>query len=87
MGHYQSDDNEGYSDSWDHDTVRQTSTPPLPDSRTPGGYGELRFGSSHTGQFVTLLVDGSVRGLSYSIDLSVFSALGTSSGGETVSVP
>ncbi len=84
LGQYQSDDNEGYTCAWDHDTVRQTTIQPLPDSRNGSGWGELRFGSSHTGRFNALFCDGSVKGISYSIDLTTFTNLGTIAGGEVV---
>ena len=86
LNSYQSDDNEGYSSGWDHDTIRLTSIAPLPDSRT-GGYGELRFGSSHPNYFMTLMADGSVRSLNYTIDQAVFTAIGTIAGNESVGVP
>jgi prepilin-type N-terminal cleavage/methylation domain-containing protein len=87
LGQYQSDDNEGYTAGWDHDTVRITSQPPLPDSHNGSGWGELRFGSSHTGGFNMLLCDGAVHFLSYSIDLPSFAAMGTRNGNDTFNSP
>src|SRR2546430_10101413 len=36
-------------------------------SRNGSGWGEIRFGSSHPGQFMVAMADGSVRGVNYSI--------------------
>ncbi len=80
LGGFQGDDNEGYTSGWDHDTIRWTQYAPLPDPRT--GDGNLRFGSSHTGGFMVSLCDGSVRFLSYSIDLTTFRRLGLRSDGQ-----
>ena len=85
LGNYQSDDNEGYTSGWDHDAIRSTASPPLPDSSNGSGWGELRFGSSHSGVVNTLFCDGSVRTVSYSIDPATFQALGTITGGEPIS--
>jgi prepilin-type N-terminal cleavage/methylation domain-containing protein len=84
MGNYQGDDNEGYSSGWDHDTGRYTSRQPLPDTNNGSGWGEERFGSSHSSGFLAVMADGSVRNISYSISLSTFSALGTRAGGEVI---
>lgn len=82
LGQYQGDDNEGYTSGWDWDSMRRTSQAPLPDDRT--GPGEL-FGSSHTGGFNMVFCDGSVRFITYSIDLPSFSAMGTTMAGDTIS--
>ncbi len=84
LGQYQSDDNEGYTSGWDHDTIRSTNSQPLPDSNNGSGWGELRFGSSHTGRFNVVLCDGSVRGISYAIDVTTFSYLGNRSDGQVL---
>jgi prepilin-type N-terminal cleavage/methylation domain-containing protein/prepilin-type processing-associated H-X9-DG protein len=80
LGGFQGDDNEGYSSGWDHDTIRYTSQPPLPDPRT--GDGQQRFGASHPSRFNALLADGSVRGISYSINPTTFSYLGNANDGQ-----
>jgi prepilin-type N-terminal cleavage/methylation domain-containing protein/prepilin-type processing-associated H-X9-DG protein len=86
LGQYQSDDNEGYTDSWDHDAERYTSEPPLPDLIDPGGSdGQQRFGSSHAVGFNMVFCDGSVHFISYTIDPVSFAALGTIKGGEVIS--
>jgi len=75
LGSMQSDDNEGYSCGWDHDTVRSTTLDPRPDNEGLG-WGENRFGSAHPGGFNAGFADGAVRFLSYTIDLTVFSRIG-----------
>ncbi len=85
LGQYQSDDNEGYTSGWDHDTVRLTTSPPLPDTHNGSGWGEERFGSSHSGGvFNVVLCDGSVRTVSYSITQSTFANLGNISDGNVL---
>ncbi|PQO31505.1 DUF1559 domain-containing protein [Blastopirellula marina] len=88
LGQTQAGDNYGYTAGWDNttgatqETIRQTTLNPLPDTLT--GDGENRFGSSHTGGFNGLLVDGSVRFIPYTIDLNIFRRLGDKSDGEVV---
>lgn len=82
LGGFQGDDNEGYTSGWDHDVIRLTSLNPRRDARTGAGWGEQRFGSSHTSGFNAVMGDGSVRNIRYSINLTVFAAMGTRSGGE-----
>lgn len=84
IGQYQSDDNEGYTCGWDHDTVRFTDRAPLADLNATSGDGNQRFGSSHTGAFQAVFVDGSVRGIQYGIDLTTFYRLGHRNDGEVV---
>ena len=82
LASYQGDDNEGYTSGWDHDVIRYASTsyPPTPDPTT--GDGQQRFGSSHTGGVMMAMADGGVRFISYSINTTIWQALGTSDGGE-----
>lgn len=70
-------DNEAWPNSgWDVDEIRCADDPPAPDSEHPdessGTYWSSRFGSSHPGVFNGVLVDGSVRGFSYTIDFTTF---------------
>lgn len=83
INQYQGDDNEGYSSGWDHDSMRQTTIQPMPDTRN-GGWGELRFGSSHGSGFHVVMGDGAVRRLDYSINLTVFSSLGQINDGRPI---
>ncbi len=76
IGRYQGDDNEGYSSGWDHDTMRhaQGNRPPLKDRLA--GNGQQRFGASHPGTFNIVLADGSVRGITYDINTTIWARLG-----------
>ena len=85
LGNFQGDDNEGYTSGWDDDTIRWTYHLPLPDPRT--GDGGLRFGSSHTGGFMTSMCDGSVRFITYNVDHPTFIRLGQRNDGLVVSNP
>jgi prepilin-type N-terminal cleavage/methylation domain-containing protein/prepilin-type processing-associated H-X9-DG protein len=77
-------DDVGYTSGWDYNTVRRTNLQPLPDYRG-AGEGKKRFGSSHTGGFNAAFADGSVRLISYSIDVTTFSYLGNKSDGQAIS--
>jgi prepilin-type N-terminal cleavage/methylation domain-containing protein len=82
------DDNEGYTSGWDHDTIRFANRQPRPDyTNQSGGDGEVRFGSSHDGGFNTLSCDGSVRYLSYNIDLALFRSFGDRRDGQAIALP
>ena len=85
-GGFQSDDNEGYTAGWDHDVIRQTNIPPLPDysSNNSADHGGGRFGSSHPSGFQALLGDGSVRSIAYTISQSTFSRAGHRGDGQTL---
>ncbi len=61
-------DNEGYICGWDWDVIRRGNDRPLPDLPA-GGDPQPRFGSAHPGAVNVLLCDGSVRGVSYTIDI------------------
>jgi prepilin-type N-terminal cleavage/methylation domain-containing protein/prepilin-type processing-associated H-X9-DG protein len=80
-------DDAGWGDGWDPDVVRYTGFQPNPDSfyGTPqnGGQEGYRFGSIHPSGINSLMADGSVRMISYTINLDTFNRLGTRAGGET----
>lgn len=84
LGQYQSDDNEGYTSGWDHDTIRWTDRAPLPDSNTGAGWGELRFGAAHASIFQALFCDGSVRAVPYSVSLTTIGNLGNIRDGQVI---
>jgi prepilin-type N-terminal cleavage/methylation domain-containing protein/prepilin-type processing-associated H-X9-DG protein len=87
LGQAQADDNEGYTCGWNEDTVRLTSQRPQPDFiGDPSLFGGKLFGSSHPAQFNMTFADGSVRSLSYQIELSTFQSLGNVGDGQTVSL-
>ncbi|OWK36945.1 hypothetical protein FRUB_07867 [Fimbriiglobus ruber] len=85
LGQAQSDDNEGYTAGWDHDTVRYANAnyPPQPDPHV-GGDGGQCFGSSHTGGFMAALADGSIRFISYSINMTTWTNLGARNDGQVL---
>ncbi len=71
-------DNEGYTTGWNHDTVRQTQVLPQPDFNIPPATSAIRFrprilsAPRHPGIFQIVLCDGSVRSISYQIDLTTW---------------
>lgn len=85
LGQRQQDDNEGYTAGWDHDTLRLTTVPPARDHRGDSDGGDA-FGSSHPATFNAAFADGSVQSLSYDIDATVFSRLGSISDGNPVTI-
>lgn len=83
LGEWQAEDDGGYVDGWDFDTIRWGYFPPNPDWSDPsdatrwGNNGTLvslraAFGGPHTGGFQTVFVDGSVRPIDHNVDLTVF---------------
>ncbi|MGL4550421.1 MAG: DUF1559 domain-containing protein [Gemmataceae bacterium] len=71
----------GWGDGWDPDTVRYTALLPKADSNSVDGYS---FGSAHTGGMNGLMTDGSVRFISFSIDITTFNFLGDRMDGRTL---
>lgn len=76
-------DNLGWTDGWDPDTTRSTGYPARADSYVPirgeAGYDDTlpySFGGAHPGTMNALFADGSVHGLSFSIDRVTFNLLG-----------
>jgi prepilin-type processing-associated H-X9-DG protein len=78
----QGNEDQGYTASWDEDTLCLTRVPPVPDTTNPTVREYDRFGSSHPGGLNVALADGSVRYVSYAIAPGTFAALGTVAGGE-----
>ena len=78
-----SGDNETMYQGFDDDNARPTYSVPMQDQ--PGYDGGNRvFGSAHAGGFNVALCDGSIRSLSYSIDLSTFQSLGNRQDGQVI---
>jgi prepilin-type N-terminal cleavage/methylation domain-containing protein/prepilin-type processing-associated H-X9-DG protein len=86
LGKYQSDDNEGYTDGWDWDTIRYTETLPSPDIYDPvnSSHGDSVFGSSHPGGLNAVFADGSQHFVNYSIDLDTWRFLGNRNDGQVL---
>ncbi|HWY87445.1 MAG TPA: DUF1559 domain-containing protein, partial [Gemmataceae bacterium] len=80
-----SDDNEGYTAGNDWDTMRSANNPPAPDTNAPTPEkGFATFGSSHPSGLNVVFADGSVRPISFSIDPTTFSRLGTRADGHPI---
>jgi len=65
------DENNGYINGWDWDTIRWSYNNPKPDRRDTTYY-DLTFGSSHPAVFLGAMADGSVRAFSFGIDGTTF---------------
>ena len=86
QGHYQCDDDQGWSMGYDFDINVWAEGKPMQD--VPGfGTCETRFGSVHAGGFHVVLCDGSVHAISYSINMEVHRRLANRHDGRTVQVP
>jgi prepilin-type processing-associated H-X9-DG protein len=101
IGNPQSEDDGGYVEGWDWDTIRWGYVPPVRDwfddsSRTvwenegmynPGPFVPLRsaFGSAHSGTFNCTFCDGRVQPVSYNVSLTVFNLLSCRNDGQPVS--
>ena len=80
-------DDAGWSDGWDPDLIRYTGFTPMPDrSYASSSWQGYRFGSAHTSGINALLADGSVRGISYSVDANTFNAIGGKNDGIVVNL-
>ena len=83
-------DNEPWPNSgWDQDEIRWggAASTPAPDSAHPAeppAHWSSRFGSAHAGAFNGLLVDGSVRSISYNIDAELFRRVCVRNDGQVV---
>jgi prepilin-type N-terminal cleavage/methylation domain-containing protein len=84
LGQPQGNDYIGYTAGWENDTVRSTDEPPRPDYSGEEDGRENLFGSSHPSRFNAVLADGSVRGISYSINPTVFESLGNKNDGRVI---
>jgi hypothetical protein len=71
-------DDRGWSDGWDHDIIRSTGIQPASDDTLGAALDEpkYRFGSAHKSAMHAVFGDGSVRGISYTINTGVFDGLG-----------
>jgi len=85
-------DDRGWSDGWDFDALRSTLTRPRPDGEdpppdesNPDDLSNYPFGSAHPGGVNVLFADGSVRAVTFNVDLETFNRLGNRHDGETIS--
>ncbi|HEV3202975.1 MAG TPA: DUF1559 domain-containing protein [Gemmataceae bacterium] len=89
LGRLQADDDQGYTVGYDHDTMRHTDRAPTPDYNEPSLHGTDAytgtFGSSHPGSFQAVFADGSVHGIRYSINPTIFRYLGNIRDGHPIS--
>ena len=83
-------DDRGWSDGWDFDTLRLAACAPQPDGeklmRTNGteagpDQAAMTAGSAHVGGFNVAMADGSIRTVDYEIELEVFNSLSHRSDG------
>jgi prepilin-type N-terminal cleavage/methylation domain-containing protein len=77
-------DDQGWIDGWDPDVVRYTGYQPQRDAA--GGVSGYEFGSAHPAGICSVLVDGSVRIINYSIDLTLFNNLGHRQDGAAINL-
>jgi prepilin-type N-terminal cleavage/methylation domain-containing protein len=80
---WQWDENDGYFDGYDWDTIRWGYEVPAPDRRDDSYY-DRRFGSSHPGCWQAVFADGSVHVLRYGISLTLFRRLCMRNDGQVV---
>lgn len=81
------DENNGYYNGWDWDTIRWSYASPAPDRRTRSNAADRRFGSSHPLVFNAAMADGSVKAIPYNIDLIVFRNLTVRNDGKSPQLP
>jgi prepilin-type N-terminal cleavage/methylation domain-containing protein len=83
-------DNECMYTGFNNDISRTTFNPPLQDQPIRVVQPQLhqrRFGSAHPGAFNACLADGSVRTISYAVDLAVFREYGDRTSGSPLALP
>jgi prepilin-type N-terminal cleavage/methylation domain-containing protein len=78
------DDDAGWSDGWDFDTLRLASCHPASDGTKPEGPQVIIAGASHPGVFICGFADAAMRSLNYDIDLLTFNRMANKSDGEIV---
>jgi prepilin-type N-terminal cleavage/methylation domain-containing protein len=88
LGQLQADDDQGYTVGYDHDTMRETNIPPSPDYKENDPMGTNAFvgafGSSHPASFQAVFGDGSVHGIPYDINPTIFRYLGNIADGQVI---
>jgi prepilin-type N-terminal cleavage/methylation domain-containing protein len=82
-----SDDNEGFTAGWDHDTLRHASNAPWRDeNRKDTGSGASNFGSAHPGGVLGAMADGSVRSFAFEIEVTLWRRIGHRSDGASITI-
>jgi prepilin-type N-terminal cleavage/methylation domain-containing protein len=93
IGTSQGDDDLGWVDGWDFDSIRWGNVPPMPDWADASATGmfdgheslHIAFGSAHSDVFNVSMCDGSTRSLSYNITFDpVFKALSSRNDGKVI---
>jgi prepilin-type N-terminal cleavage/methylation domain-containing protein len=83
-----SDNEDAYTNGRDDDVVRLGTRPPEPDARNtsvvPDGAVDGQFGSSHPGGVSAVLVDGSVRVVTYDVNATLFRYFSIRNDGEVI---
>jgi prepilin-type N-terminal cleavage/methylation domain-containing protein len=75
-------DNENMYVGYDNDTFRSSNVRYFPPLKDTVGVVQQTYGSAHPGNFYAVLCDGSVRGITYNIDQTIFANLGNRADGE-----
>lgn len=83
------DDDAGWSDGWDYDTLRLASCRPTGDATKPEDVGIedeeiITAGSAHPSVLICGFADASMHAISYDIDLATFNLLANKSDGESL---
>ena len=78
------DDDAGWSDGWDYDTLRLAYCAPASDSSSPTGAYQMTPGSGHPSVFFCAFADGSVQGINYDINVETLNLLSNKSDGEVI---
>ncbi len=78
------DDDAGWSDGWDYDTLRLASCRPVHDSTIVTGVSPVLAGSSHPAVFIVGFADASMQAVNYDVDLLMLNRMANMSDGEVV---
>jgi hypothetical protein len=83
------DDDAGWSDGWDYDTLRLAYCQPTPDSvkitgPAAAGGDFMASGSAHTSVLNCAYADGSVHAINYDIDVETYNLFANKSDGEVI---
>ena len=85
-----SDNEDAYTNGRNDDVIRSGTRPPEPDARdtsiVPDGAVDGQFGSAHPGGIGAVLVDGSVRTVTYDVAASLFRYFNIRNDGEAINI-